>query len=98
MSSSMCQRRSQAMHYRTEMHEERRRTIKTLLRRRKTGLGQQRHLELLDTGEERGQEQEMGENLCQEHWPVNNWRQRKTGAGSRGTTLLLAEMCFLCQI
>ena len=32
ISSSMSQRRVQAMHYRTEMHEERRRTIKTLLR------------------------------------------------------------------
>ena len=67
MSSSMSQRRAQAMHYRTEMHEERRRTIKTLLRRRKMGLGQQRHLELLETVKERCQEQGTVENWCQEH-------------------------------
>ena len=60
------------MHYRTEMHEERRRTIKTLLRRRKTGLGQQRHLELMDTGEERCLEEETGDKRCQE---------QKTGEG-----------------
>ena len=60
------------MHYRTEMHEERRRTIKTLLSRRKTGLGQQRHQELLDTGQERCREEETGDKRCQE---------QKTGEG-----------------
>ena len=86
------------MHYRTERHEERRRTIKTLLSRRKMGMDHQRHLELLDTGKERCQEQEMGKNMSQEHWQVNNCGQKRSGARSRGMTLILAEMCFLCKI
>ena len=69
------------MHYRTEMHEERRRTIKTLLRRRK--MGQQRNLELLGTGEERCQGNETEENRYQEQEPCEH-RGRIQGARSKG--------------
>ena len=72
------------MHYWTEMHKERRGTIKTLLWRRNTDLGTQRHLEFLHSVENRFQEQGTMENMCQEQgqWGVGARSRGKRGTGA----------------
>ena len=51
------------MHYRTEMQNERRRTIKTLLRRRKINVGNE-----LGPGENRHKDNVTGENMSMKFW------------------------------